>query len=150
MTRPAADRVAGVVAIVAAALIALEARTFTVRFLTDPIGPKALPLLVAALFATAGVALIARPAPDPPWPSVAVWGRGAVAVVGFLTYASVLPLLGFFLATTLVVAALAVLFRGPPRRAMVAAAAYSAALYVLFAYVLGLSLPIGSLLLKGH
>jgi len=150
MTRPPADRLTGVVLIIAAALVALEARTFSVRFLTDPIGPKALPFLVAALFAIAGVALAARPKPDPDWPRRDTWIRGALAVLTFVLYAWALPILGFFAATTLEVAALAVLFRGPPLKGTIAAAVYSACLYVLFVYVLGLQLPIGSLFLRGN
>ena len=55
------DRAAGFVLLLAGAATALEARTFNVAFMTDPVGPKALPFLVAAALAAAGVRLMASP-----------------------------------------------------------------------------------------
>ncbi len=144
------DRIVGALCMVAAALIAMEARTFTVRFLTDPIGPKALPLLVAVIFALAGGCLLARPQPEPSWPSRATWLRGGMAVSSLVIYAFILPFLGFYVSTTLAVTALALLFKGPPVKSAAAAMLYSGALYVLFVYMFGLPLPMGSLFLGEH
>ena len=62
------DRSAGAVLMGVGAAVALEASTFDVLFLTDPVGPKAMPYLVAALLVGTGLALALRPGPDPPWP----------------------------------------------------------------------------------
>jgi hypothetical protein len=73
-----------------------------------------------------------------------------MAVSSLTLYASILPFLGFWASTTLEVTALALLFRGPPVKSAAAAVVYSAALYLLFVYVFGLPLPIGSLFLGGR
>lgn len=149
MTKLRSDRIVGALCLLAAALIAIEARTFTVRFLTDPIGPKALPFLVAVMFAVAGASLLAGPQPEPSWPSRTIWLRGGMAVSSLALYASILPFLGFFVSTTLEVTALALLFKGPPVKSAASAVVYSGVLYLLFVYVFGLPLPVGSLFLGG-
>ena len=62
------DRIAGLVGLLTAVAIALEARGFTVDFLTDPLGPKALPLFGAAMLAGGALLVLLRPEPSPSWP----------------------------------------------------------------------------------
>jgi hypothetical protein len=45
---------------------------------------------------------------------------------------------------------LALLFKGPPVKSVAAAVAYSGVLYLLFVYVFGLPLPVGSLFVGGN
>ncbi|MCI0434083.1 MAG: tripartite tricarboxylate transporter TctB family protein [Gemmatimonadetes bacterium] len=139
------DRITGVVALLLAAAVAFEARMFRVTFLTDPIGPRALPWLAAALIAAGALVLLFRPAPDPEHPAAGATRRIALAIVACTTYAALLAPIGFFAATTLLGAALSVLFGAQPVRATVAAGAFSAALWALFAILLGLPLPAGDL-----
>jgi len=149
VTKVPSDRIVGTLCLLVAALTAMEARTFTVHFLTDPIGPKALPFLVAVMFALAGGSLLAHPQLEPSWPSRATWMRGGLAVSSLVLYAFILRFLGFFVSTALEVTALALLFKGPLAKSTVAAVLYSGLLYLLFVYAFGLSLPIGSLFLGG-
>lgn len=146
--RPGGDRATGIVLAAAGSALALEATTFDVAFMTDPVGPKAVPLLVAAMIFSAGVLAILRPreAADPPPGPTALRMAGAVAA--FLVYAAALPWLGFFVSTTLVVLALGLLYRGPPASATVAAALLSGALWLLFVEVLALPLPVGDLWIR--
>lgn len=127
---------------------AVEASTFDVAFMTDPVGPKALPYLVAAILTAVGIHAMARPSTDTGWTTRAAATRTAAATAAFLVYAFALPLVGFFTSTTLVVASLSRLFGAAPRRALPAAALLSGVLWLVFVFGLGLPLPIGDLWIR--
>lgn len=127
---------------------ALEATTFEVAFMTDPIGPKALPYVVASVLVLAGVHAAILPPDRPRWWSRGAGVRSAAATGAFLAYAVALPVVGFFTSTTLVVATLSGLFGAEPKKAVAAAAALSAALWLIFVLALGLPLPIGDLWIR--
>jgi len=138
------DRIAGGVLVALGIGIALEASTFEVAFLTDPVGPKALPLLAAVIFVASGAILLARPSSPRTWPRGAVLLRMAGAVATFAVYAAILAPLGFTVATTVAVGSLSLLFGGPWKRSILAALILSVVLWYLFVWVLGLPLPLGS------
>jgi len=142
------DRIVGAILVCAGLATGLEATTFDVAFMTDPVGPRALPLLVAGIFVAAGVVTFARPRPDLTLPERTVQLRMVAALSSLLLYAALLPWIGFFLSTTLVVTALALLYRGPPARAAGAAALLSAGLWFLFVRLLSLPLPVGELWIR--
>jgi putative tricarboxylic transport membrane protein len=127
---------------------ALEAWTFNVAFMTDPVGPKALPLLVAGALVVAGARLMARPRSTVQLPDTGPARRMMLAAAAFISYGLVLPWLGFFLSTTIVVGVLGVLFGGPRVGSAVAGAGLSAVLWLLFVMVLSLPLPIGALWIR--
>lgn len=143
MTPPRADRVAGLVLLAAGLAAALHARRLTVSFLTDPLGPRAFPMVAAGLLALAGAALIAWPAATAAWPGSSSARRLVMACASVLVYALLLAPLGFVLATTLEATALCLLFGGRPVRSLVSAALLSVALYGMFVYALELALPVG-------
>lgn len=145
MTARAGDRVAGAALVALALGAAFEARTFTVGFLTDPVGPRAIPLVAAALLGAAGVAILRQPATGGGWPGPGRWRGLALAALSLLAYAALLAPLGFVLATTLEVAFLSRLFGGRPWRSLLAALGFTVVLYVLFVHGLALSLPTGRL-----
>jgi len=131
--------------------IGLEASTFDVGFLTDPVGPKAFPYLVAAVLVMAGVHGALRPRDGGETrgsPQRGTVVRAGAAAGTFLIYAAALPVVGFFASTTLVVAVLSRLFGARWRQALTAAAALSAVLWLLFNQGLGLALPIGDLWIR--
>ena len=127
------------------ALVGVEATTFDVGFLTDPVGPKALPFLVAGMLLVSGVGTFVHPAPAGHAPGHPAALRMAAAVVAFLLYAVALPWLGFFLSTSLVVATLGFLFGGRPAQSCAFAVLLSTVLWLLFGSALALPLPIGDL-----
>ncbi len=139
------ERIPGLVLIVLGTAAGIEATTFDVAFLSDPIGPKALPYLVAFALVLSGIHQARRPEPGTRWPERPALMRMALASSAFLGYAIALPWLGFLLSTTLVVAALSHLFDAAPRRGVPAAAALAVALWLLFVWVLALPLPVGRL-----
>ena len=144
-SRQGTDRAAGAALAIAGLAIALEATTFQVAFLTDPVGPKALPLVAAVILFGAGAMLLLRPRESSPWPSAPVIGRMASATGVFLAYALVIEPMGFVLATTGTMTALSRLFGASWRKSVAAAFALSVALWYLFVWVLGLPLPMGLL-----
>jgi len=144
------DRVAGILLVLLGAVVALEARTFRVAFLTDPLGPRALPLLVAGLLALCGLVLIRRPGPEPAWPRSAGLLRGAAGAGVFLLYSLLMQPLGFGASTAAAVAGLGLLFGGPPRRVLVVGLVTTALLWFLFVPLLGIPLPMGWLFTGGR
>lgn len=195
MSRFGSERTAHVLLVVGGAAIIAEATTFDVAFMTDPIGPKALPIVAGALLLLAG---LAQMRPGPRGPIGTAPGSGAVGTApddddvgaahedrgvgaahdpdatgseadrsgptptdagtrllrvaggaaAFVVYALTLEVVGFFVATTLVVSALGVGFSAPPRRAAAVGLVVSAALWGLFVGLLGLPLPVGELWMR--
>jgi putative tricarboxylic transport membrane protein len=139
------DRVGGVIVALIGIAVAVEARTFTVGFLTDPLGPKVLPYLVAALLVAGGMSLIVKPDRDGDWPDAPTWRRAGAAVLAFVLYAALLPLFGFLGSTWACLVALGWLFGGPWKWNAVLAAIFTVTLYLVFSVLLGLTLPIGTL-----
>lgn len=138
------DRIVGALLSALGLAVGAEATTFDVFFLTDPVGPKALPMLSAAIFVGAGLTLMARPKATPPWPGRPTLFRMLGAVLAFGVYAALLGPLGFVVATTATVSSLSLLFGGPVRRSVGAALGLSVALWYLFVWALGLPLPLGT------
>lgn len=143
-----AARAPGVVLMVAGIACGVEASTFDVAFLTDPVGPKALPYLVAAILTLVGAQSALRPPTDGSWMTRSALQRVAAATAAFLVYAVALPWVGFFLSTTFVVATLSRLFGARVRPAAAAAAALAGGLWLIFVLGLGLPLPIGDLWIR--
>ena len=145
---PRSVRIAGASLLVAGLALGAEASTFEVAFLMDPVGPKAMPYLVAAILTAAGLRLMLRADRAVQWPPASVLRRMAAAAAAFLVYAGALPFVGFFLSTTAVVAVLAMLYGAPRRWAILTAGLLAGALWMLFVVVLGLPLPVGDLWMR--
>jgi putative tricarboxylic transport membrane protein len=142
------DRLVGAVLVLLGLAMGVEATTFDVAFVTDPVGPKALPLLAAGTLVLAGVHAIWRPRErDGSAGGSATW-KVAAAAAAFLGYGLTLSFLGFFTATTLVVATLSILYGAPPAKGFAAAALLAAGLWLLFVLLLALPLPIGTLWIR--
>lgn len=140
------DRVSGAVLLAVALAVGVQATTFDVGFVTDPLGPKAFPMAVALLFAGAGLRLLLAP-----WPASFAWPEGGVllrvagAAAVFFAYAALLAPLGFLAATTLAVWSLSRFFGGPWKASLAAGLALAVVLWILFVNVLALHLPPGGL-----
>ena len=142
------DRVPGVVLIAVGVAIGLEATGFDVVFLTDPVGPKALPFVAAVGLVLAGAHHARRPAGGTRWPERSTLARMALGSAALIVYGLVLPWIGFLFSTTAVVAALSHLFGASPRRGIPAAVALTVGLWVVFVRVLALPLPVGDLWMR--
>ncbi|MCS6867769.1 tripartite tricarboxylate transporter TctB family protein [Thermus sp.] len=138
-----ADRVAGGAALALALAYGWSAWRLEPGFVSDPVGPKAFPLGVALLLAGAGLYLVLRPDPDPPWPPRPFWPRALATGLGLVLYAYLLRPLGFVPTTALAVALLARLSGAAWPRAFLLGFGLALALYGLFG-LLGVPLPAGT------
>ncbi len=145
MTKNLTDRATGVFLLLFAVWYSYQTTNFKVGFMTDPVGPKAFPLILAFLMGLLSIYLIVRPDPNPDWPAADTWLRMGMITLTFIGYAYLMVPIGFVPATTLEMVALALIFRGPLVKAIIGSFVFSLLLYGLFDYVLDLSLPTGQI-----
>lgn len=140
------DRIVGVLLFFLAVGYGLQARGFHSGFMTDPLGPSAFPKLLAVLLGLASIYLIVRPDRGVQWPRGLALMHLAFTLVVLIAYAFVLVPIGFIPTTfvALVVIAIQVGTRVVPATIMGAVA--SVGLFATFDLLLGLPLPMGTLL----
>ena len=136
----ASDRIFGLVALFVALAYMASATQIQTSFLSDPVGPKAFPILVGGVAALASLVLILRPDPDPDWPALATFGALLVAVIVLVGYAYALKPLGFLLPTALAAGILSYQISPQPRAAVLTGVGLSLGLFAIFKFALGLSL----------
>ena len=134
------DRIFGAVVVAGSVAYGIAALNLQVGFMTDPVGAKTFPLMVAGVSALCGLVMLLRPDPDPDYPDAGTWGLLAIAVATLIAYAYALRPLGFLIPTTIAAAILSYLISPRVRYAALAGLGLSVGLYVLFRYVLGLGL----------
>lgn len=141
--RVAADRVLGLALIGLAALAAFNASQFEVLFSYEPVGPKAFPILLAAILASLSLVLVFRPGENGEWPDKHVALRLLAVLAVLLVYAMLFTRMGFMMTTFVMVLLLARLFEAPWKKALIAGVCLSVGSYYLFTKGLGISLPTG-------
>lgn len=143
-----ADRIFAAVWLACTVAYAYAARDYVAPYSYEPIGPRAFPMLLAAISAVCSAWLLIRPArfaetlhglPPGGVPKAAVLG---FALIG---YGVVFEWLGFPLATLLVTLVIGRLFGGGWSRILVAGTGLGVGLYVLFDRLLDVTVPLGSL-----
>lgn len=142
-----ADRIAAVVIFVAAVQYARMARTYHGLTVADVVGPSAYPLIIGGLAALLAVLLFLRATLRPV--EGTFWtrhGRPTLLAASLLAYVRLLEPVGFLL-STFVFLSLAHLWLGERSwlRAVGLGAVITAALWLLFARLLGVVLPVGLL-----
>jgi len=148
MTKNLTDRATGVFLLLFAVWYGYQTANFKVGFMADPVGPKAFPIILAILLGLFSLYLIVKPDPNPAWPAASVWLRIGLIMLTLIAYAYLIVPIGFVLATTFVMSALALIFRGPAVKSIIASLIFNLLLYGLFDVVLDLSLP-GGLIFRG-
>jgi putative tricarboxylic transport membrane protein len=136
----ASDRIFGLVAVIGALAFFAGALQIQTSFLSDPLGPRVFPILISAASLVCGLAILARPDPEPHWPVRAAWAAMAAALVVLVAYAYAVVPLGFLIPTALASAAIGYLIEPKPAQSVVMGVALSVVLFVLFRYGLGLGL----------
>lgn len=139
------DRILGAVCVVAAAGMAWFAQDYDAAISYEPVGPKAFPLLLAALLAITGAWLVVRPSPHGEalgWAQIKVVLPGAAAMV---VYALLFETLGFTIATALMALPVGMAFGGSWKQSLAGGAGLGVALFVLFDKLLDVILPSGVL-----
>jgi putative tricarboxylic transport membrane protein len=139
------DRVFGLVGLLLAIGYAWAALVIEESFLSDAVGPKAFPLIIATVLGLASIVIIIKPDPSPDWPSLPRFVEVGAAIVVMLLYANLLPELGFIIATAFAAAYLTWRLGSGPISSVVSGCATSLGIYAVFHLVLGLSLAKGPL-----
>jgi putative tricarboxylic transport membrane protein len=139
----AADRVLGLALIGLAALAAFNASQFQVTFSYEPVGPKAFPMILAAILAGLSLVLVFRPGKNGEWPDQRVTLRLLAVLAVLLVYALLFTRLGFLITTFVTALSLARLFGAPWPKALMTGLLMSVGSYYLFTLGLGISLPTG-------
>ena len=134
------DRIFGLVVLMAALAFIASATQIQTSFMSDPVGPKAFPMIVGAIAGLCGLVMMIRPDPDPEWPKGRTFFALLIAVVVLIAYAYALKPLGFLIPTAITAAILS--YQISPRivPAALSGLGLSVGLFLLFKYALGLGL----------
>ncbi len=146
------DRVFGAVCVVAAAGMAWSAQGYVAPISYEPVGPRAFPMLLAALMAIGGIWLLIRPSVTAPRLGLAQLKVIGLSSVAIFAYAALFNTLGFSLATALMAVPVGMAFGGTLKNCVIVGAGLGAGLFFLFDRLLDVVLPTGvlSFLLGGH
>lgn len=137
------DRILGVACMLLAVAMAAAARHYVAEISYEPVGPRAFPMLLAALLGAAGLWLALKPSPE----ATDYRGLPLKQVAGVLgavfVYALTFETLGFTLATTLVAVPVGMAFGGRPLKCLLAGAVLGVGAFYMFDRLLDVVLPMG-------
>ncbi|WP_193143023.1 tripartite tricarboxylate transporter TctB family protein [Meridianimarinicoccus sp. MJW13] len=139
------DRIFGVVGLLLAIGFALAAFAIEESFLSDAVGPKAFPLIIATVLGLSSIVIALKPDPEPEWPALPRLAEVLAAVVVMILYAELLPEIGFVIATAFAATYLTWRLGSGLIASVVTGIGTSLGIYVIFHMVLGLSLARGPL-----
>ena len=139
------DRIFGVFGLLRAIGFAFAALAIEESFLSDAVGPKAFPIIIAAVLGLSSIVIALRPDAAPEWPTLARLAEIAAAVVMMILYAELLPEVGFVIATFFAAAYLTWRLGSGLLASLATGLGTSLGIYVIFHLVLGLSLARGPL-----
>ncbi|APZ53217.1 tripartite tricarboxylate transporter TctB family protein [Salipiger abyssi] len=137
------DRIFGVVGMLLALGYVVAAFAIEESFLSDAVGPKAFPLIIAGILGLSSAVIALRPDAEPAWPALGRLAEIGAAVVVMILYAEMLPVAGFVIATAFAAAYLAWRLGSAPLEAVAVGVGTSVGIYVIFHLALGLSLARG-------
>lgn len=132
------DRIFGFTVVVVALAYIAGATQIQTGFLPDPVGSKTFPILVGAIMAVCGVAVMIRP--DDGEMQVQGIAKLAFAVAVLVAYTYALKPLGFLIPTAVGSAVISYLISPQVRPAAITGVALSVVLFAIFKFALGLSL----------
>ena len=134
------DRIFGLVMIVLALGYILSATGIRSSFMSDPVGPRVFPYMIAGVTIMCAVSMILRPDPDVEWPLGPMLLKLAIALVLLVGYAMKIKTLGFIIPTIIVSGILSYQISPRPAYAAATGVGLGVGLFVLFKFVLGLGL----------
>lgn len=139
------DRILGAVCVVASAGMAWAAVDYAAPISYEPVGPRAFPLLLAALMALMGAWLVVKPSAHRFGLSPAHFKPIGWAVVAVFTYAALFETLGFPVATALMAVPVGMAFGGSWKQSLAGGVSMGLVLFLLFDKLLDVVLPTGLL-----
>lgn len=139
-----ADRITGIFLFILSVFYAVTATGYENEFMTDPLGPKAFPIMLAVFLAAFSLVLIFRPDPDIQWHAWRRWRRQIYAIAILIVYCLVLDYLGFIASSIIAVGILSYIMGADIKRAVATGIGASVLLYFIFNNLLNLPLPLGA------
>ncbi len=136
----AADRIFGAVMIVLALGYILSAMNIQTSFMSDPVGPRIFPYMVAGVVILCSLFMILKPDPNADWPAPAMALKIGAALVVLVGYALLIRPLGFIIPTVIASGLISYMISPRPVPAALAGLGLGIGLYVLFKMILGLGL----------
>ncbi|WP_194097955.1 tripartite tricarboxylate transporter TctB family protein [Marivivens aquimaris] len=137
------DRIFGLFGLLLSIGFAFAAFQIEESFLSDIVGPKAFPLIIATILGISSLVIALRPDPEPTWPSLLRFVEIVAAAVVMIIYAEALPEIGFVVATAFAAAYMSWRLGSKPLEAILVGVGTSVGIYVIFHLALGLSLARG-------
>jgi putative tricarboxylic transport membrane protein len=139
------DRILGVLAVLLAAGMGVTAWGYAAQVEYEPVGPRAFPLLLAALIGLCGVWLMLKPSHHASFGNGAQLRRIGLCAACVLAYAALFQLLGFVIGTALMAIPVGRMFGGTWKQSALTGIGMGLALYILFDKLLDVVLPAGPL-----
>lgn len=136
----AADRIFGAVMIVVALGYILSAMNIQTSFLSDPVGPRIFPYMVAGVVILCSLFMVLKPDPNANWPGALMALKIGGALLLLVGYALTIRPMGFIIPTVVVSGALSYMISPRPVPAVLAGLGLGIGLFVLFKVILGLGL----------
>lgn len=134
------DRIFGLVMMVLALGYILSATTIRSSFMSDPVGPRIFPYLIGGVTMLCALVMVLKPDPDVEWPIGKTLLNLGLALAALFAYAMMVKPLGFILPTIIVSAILSYQINPKPQLAAFTGLGLGVGLYVMFKFILGLSL----------
>lgn len=138
------DRILGIFVVLVAGSMAWAAHDYAAVVAYEPVGPRAFPLLLAALLAVCGMWLVARPSQQAEF-SLAGLKPILLCTGAIVLYAALFQSLGFIIATALMALPVGRVFGGNWRQCAVYGLLLGVILFVMFDMLLDVVLPLGVL-----
>lgn len=134
------DRIFGTVMIVIALGYILSARGIQTSFISDPVGPRVFPYMIAAIMILCSLIMILRPDPEAEWPAGPMVVQLGIALAVLIGYAYAIAPLGFIIPTAIASGVLSWQIGGRPVRSVITGIGLGIGLFLLFRVILGLGL----------
>lgn len=139
------DRTLGVAALALAAFLTWFGHDLQAPFSYEPVGPRAFPLLVAAVIALCGLRLVLKGGNDVPRNPRGANLRISLMVAAVAGYALLFHWLGFVIATAIMTAVVGRIFGGSWLKSVAGGIAMGLGFFLLFDRALDVVLPVGLL-----
>lgn len=134
------DRIFGAVMMVVALGYILSATNIQTSFMSDPVGPRVFPYMIAAVVILCSLVMILKPDPQADWPAPMMALKIGAALVVLVGYALVIRPWGFIIPTVIASGIISYMINPRPVPAALAGLGLGIGLFVLFKMVLGLGL----------
>jgi len=137
------DRLFGIFTLLLSIFYIFSAYIIEESFISDHIGPKKFPYIVAFFLISSSLFLIVKPDLKPKWPQFGKIIEILVTALILIIYAIFLPIIGFVFSTFFASSFISWRLGAKLSSAFVAGAIISVSIFILFRKVLGLSLATG-------